>query len=265
MRLTTLGTGTIALSPQRACAGHLVEIPDAGVRLLLDCGSGVAQRLAALHAEGGPDWLDITHLALTHFHADHVGDLPTLFAAWRNGRRPARSAPLTVLGPPGLRALIERLGLAYGQWIPRPDFPLAVVQLGDPGAARLGEGVLLSARKVPHSDASVAYSIEYAGRRIVYTGDTGYDPGLAAWGSGCDVLLCECSFPDTHAMDTHLTPRQCGAMAAIARPGLLALTHLYPQVEGVDIRAQVAERFQGSVEVAADGWTIEIEDMQCWS
>ena len=58
MRLTTLGTGTIALTVERARAGYLVEADD--VRLLLDCGSGVVQRLAAY------DWWGITHVALTH-------------------------------------------------------------------------------------------------------------------------------------------------------------------------------------------------------
>ena len=270
MRLTTLGTGTIALPAGRACAGHLVEVPAAGVRLLVDCGSGVARRLAELGGRAGaddatPPWLALTHVALTHFHADHVADLPTLFSAWRNGRRPGRTAPLTVLGPPGLRQFLERLAAAFGEWVVRPDFPLSVVELADGGEATLADGVALRVRKVPHTEASVAYSIEHGGRRIVYTGDTGYDPGLAEWAAGCDVMLSECSLPDSAAMDTHLTPRQCGALAAIARPRLLALTHLYPQVEGVDIRAEVAERFPGAVVVAEDGWATETEDMRCWS
>jgi ribonuclease BN (tRNA processing enzyme) len=44
MRLTALGTGTVALVPHRACAGYYVEAGDA--RLLIDCGSGVTRRLA---------------------------------------------------------------------------------------------------------------------------------------------------------------------------------------------------------------------------
>ena len=50
MRLTTVGTGTAAPVRDRVQAGHLVENGD--VRLLLDCGSGVAFRLATL----GIDW-----------------------------------------------------------------------------------------------------------------------------------------------------------------------------------------------------------------
>ena len=79
MRFTTLGTGTISLSPTRSCAGYLAETN--GLRLLIDCGSGITRRLAEL----GTDWQTITHVALTHFHIDHHGDLPTLIFAWKYG------------------------------------------------------------------------------------------------------------------------------------------------------------------------------------
>ena len=69
MRLTALGTGTVALSRERSCAGYLLEA--GAVRLLLDCGSGITHRLAEL----GDRWQSITHVALTHFHIDHHADL----------------------------------------------------------------------------------------------------------------------------------------------------------------------------------------------
>ncbi len=113
-----------------------------------------------------------------------------------------------------------------------------------------------------HTAESVAYSVERGGRRIVYTGDTGVGEGFAElgeWAAGCDVLLCECSLPQDMAIPTHLTPEQCGELAAAARPGLLALTHFYPPVERVDVAAIVGERFDGPVVLAHDGWTTTIE------
>lgn len=250
MRLTTLGTGTIALTVERARAGYLVEADD--VRLLLDCGSGVVQRLAAY------DWWGITHVALTHFHADHIGDLPTLLFAWRHARLPGRSQPLEIIGPPGTVGLIAGMATAFGEWVTSPGFPLSIRELPPGAALELGSGVGLEARKVPHTDESVAYSIARGGRRIVYTGDTGFDEGLGAWAAGADILLCECSLPDAMAIPTHLTPHECGALAAIAAPGQLVLTHFYPPVERVDIRAEVGQRFSGQVVLATDGWSREI-------
>ena len=114
---------------------------------------------------------------------------------------------------------------------------------------------MLWAQKVPHTPESVAYSIEHGGRRIVYTGDTGPSPELAAWARGCDVLLAECSLPAEMAIPEHLTPEQCGELAAGAEPRHLVLTHLYPPVERVDIVAAVRPHFAGPITVAHDGWT----------
>lgn len=252
MRLTTIGTGTAALHPSRARAGHLVQAAD--VRLLLDCGSGLAVRIAQLEV----DWMGITHVAVTHFHDDHIGDLPTMLTAWRWGALPPRTAPLALVGPPGLHAVQGALATVYGDIVTAPGFPLDVRELPPGEAVALADGVRLSARKVPHTPESVAYSIEHDGRRLVYTGDTAYDAALGEWAAGCDVLLCECSLPDALAIPSHLTPRQCGRLAAIAAPRRLVLTHFYPPVEDVDIRAEVAESFPGEVSLARDGWTIEI-------
>lgn len=252
MRLTTVGTGTAAPSPGRVQAGHLVE--SGAVRLLLDCGSGVAFRFADL----GLDWVTITHVALTHFHADHVIELPTLLTAWRHGTLPPRSAPLEIVGPVGTAALLDRLTEATGVKFREYGFAVAVRELAPGERAILGDGVTIECRSVPHTPESVAYLIEGDARRLVYTGDTGYDEGLAQWARGCDLLLCECSLPASMAVASHLTPEQVGALADIARPKLLALTHLYPPVEQIDIRAAIAAHHAGPVVVAHDGWSTEL-------
>ncbi|MBA3890249.1 MAG: ribonuclease Z [Gemmatimonadaceae bacterium] len=254
MRLTTLGTGTVALAPGRVCAGHLVE---AGrVRLLLDCGSGVTHRLA----EAGVDWMGITHVALTHFHPDHFGDLPTLFFAWRYGRLPGRSQPVELIGPVGTLDLLARLAHGFGEWLTAPGFPVTVREITAGDTLDLGDGVSLGSRAVPHTPESVAYSVEHGSRRVVYTGDTGGDDGLGEWAKGCDILLCECSLPAAMAMPAHLTPEGCASLAASALPRRLVLTHFYPPVLDVDIAGIVGTQYAGPVTLATDGWHIDLED-----
>lgn len=250
MRLTTIGTGTAAPHAQRIQPGALVE--GDSLRLLVDCGSGVVQRMAAT----GLPWQSLTHVALTHFHADHTTDLATLIYAWRYGMLPPRSEPVELIGPPGMAALMEAMRSAFGEGLLDGPPAISVVELatGEPHA--LADGVVIEAFKVPHTDESVAYSVSAGNTRIVLTGDTGFDPALGAWAAGCDVLLCECSLPDGLALPLHLTPRQCGALAAIARPRLLALTHFYPPVESEPIAAQVAEQFGGPVSLCEDGWSV---------
>jgi ribonuclease BN (tRNA processing enzyme) len=254
MRLTTLGTGTVALSPSRVCSGAWVEA--GSVRLLLDCGSGVSHRLA----EHGLAWREITHVALTHFHLDHVADFPTLVFAWKYGDLPGRSAPLVLVGPVGTATLVARMADAFGEWLRDPGFAIEVAEIAPGGSLQLGDGVTLAATKVPHTAESVAYSITRGRARIVYTGDTGYDPMLAEWARGADVLLCECSLPAAMAIPEHLTPEQCGALAGAALPKHLVLTHFYPPVERVDIRAAVAALYAGPLSLAEDGATFEIEE-----
>lgn len=254
MRITTLGTGTISLSSERSCAGYLVEAPE--LRLLVDCGSGITRRLA----ERGTDWQTITHVALTHFHIDHHGDLPSLVFAWKYGFLPARSAPMEIIGPAGTVELIDRLAAAYGAWLKDPGFPLVVREINPDAPIELPGGTRLSCHPVPHTPESVAYSMERGPRRVVYTGDTGPSDSFAAWARGCDLLICECSLPTGMNVPGHLTPELCGDLAAAAAPRHLALTHFYPPVERVDIQAIVGSRYAGPVTLAFDGWSYEIED-----
>jgi ribonuclease BN (tRNA processing enzyme) len=254
VRFTTLGTGTIALTPARSCAGYLFEAPD--LRLLIDCGSGITRRLAEL----GVDWPGITHVALTHFHIDHHGDLPTLILAWKHGYLPPRSAPLEIIGPAGIASLLERLAAAHGEWVTAPGFPVSIREIGPTEAVELPGRMVLRAHPASHTPEAVAYSMERGGRRIIYTGDTGPSGELAAWAHGCDLLVCECSLPSAMGIPGHLTPEQCGELAQAAAPKQLALTHFYPPVEGVDIRGIVGARYSGPVTLATDGWYFEIED-----
>lgn len=251
MRFTSLGTGTISLTGGRSCAGYLLESGEH--QLLIDCGSGVTRRLAEL----GKRWQTIGHVALTHFHIDHHGDLPTLIFAWKYGFLPPRSEPVEIIGPVGTRALLDRLAAAYGAWVTTPGFPLTVREITPADTVELPGGVVLTCHAVPHTPESVAYSMVCGGRRIVYTGDTGPSADLASWARGSNLLVAECSLPTGMSIPEHLTPEQCGELAAAAAPEHLALTHFYPPVEQVDIRALVAARYAGPVTLAHDGWYFE--------
>lgn len=253
MKLTTIGTGTGAPHPTRVCAGHLVEA--SSVRLLLDCGNGVVHRMASL----GISWGDITHVAITHFHADHIADLPMLIFAWRWGQLPPRTEAITIIGPVGIQGLLERYAAAFGSWVLDPGFPVLVQEMAPATEVTLGnDSLTLASLQVPHTPESMAYSVVHAGKRLVYTGDTSFDVQVGEWATGCDVFLAECSLPDELTIPEHLTPRQTGALAAIAQPACLLLTHLYPPLDDVDVVAQVAEHFSGRVVIATDGFSIEL-------
>lgn len=256
MRLTVLGSGTLLPDDRRRSAAHLVEAAD--VRLLLDCGSGTVHGFD----RHGVSWEELTHLAISHFHTDHVGDVAPLLFALKWGIRPPRDAPLTVLGPPGLRHFMGALGAAFGESVSDPGFPVELVEMRREGSWEApGGGWGLRTHPTRHTDASVAWRVEAEEGTVGYTGDTGPQPGLGAFFAGVDVLVSECSFPDPSPVDTHLTPRGVAEMARQADPRLLLLTHLYPFL---DPRA-AAERvtgagFPGRVRTAWDGTRVEMVD-----
>lgn len=250
--LVTVGTGTVVPSATRSSPAHWLERGE--LRLLMDCGAGTIHRLATF----GLAWEKVTHLAITHFHADHVGEVPALLFALKYGTMAPREAPLALVGPAGLSGVVERLAAAFGAWVVEPGFPLAVSELVSGEPLKLAPDVMLSAHRTPHTEESLALAVTTPEGRLVYTGDTGFSAELADWARGCDILLAECSLPDDRALALHLTPRQAGALAARAQAKRLVLTHLYPPVEAVDIAAEVAEAYRGLVTVARDGERFEL-------
>ena len=247
MHLTVIGSGTVAPSSDRTAAAHWVEV--GSVRLLLDCGAGTLHRAAQF----GVPWHEATHVAVTHFHVDHWGELPMLLFALRWGIEPPRQAPLTLLGPRGFGARLTLLAGAYGDWVTHPEFPLEIVELAPGDRRALDDDVDLEAWKTPHTPESLAFAVRSMGTRLVYTGDTGYCEDLARWAADCDLLLAECSLPEERAMDMHLTPSRAADLARAARARRLVLTHFYPVFGDADPAALAAASFDGDVVAARDG------------
>jgi ribonuclease BN (tRNA processing enzyme) len=253
VHLTILGSGTVAPSATRTAPAHWVAAGT--VRVLFDCGSGVLHRAARC----GVPWHQVTHVAITHFHQDHWGELPFLLFALRHGIEPARAAPLRLIGPPGFQTRLTLLAGAYGDWVLHPGYPVEVIELNAGDELPLAEGIQLESHPTPHTAESRAYALRAGGERLVYTGDTGFSEPLGRWAAGCDLLLVECSLPDDRAMDIHLTPAQVAALIRIARPRRTVLTHFYPPVEASAPAEQVARASGLPVVAARDGDRFSIE------
>jgi len=245
LTLVTVGTGTVAPSATRTGPAHWVECGD--VRLLMDCGAGTIHRLAQFALP----WDKVTHVALTHFHPDHFGELPALLFALRHATK--RVEPLVILGPAGTVRLLKGLADGFGDWLLDPGYPIGILDVQAGEGFPLSPDVMLEVHPTPHTPESVALSVTAPEGRVVYTGDTGASDELAAWAAGCDLLLAECSVPDDQPVTGHLTPQTVGRLAARVRPGRLVLTHLYPPTEALDVGALVRAQFSGPVALAADG------------
>jgi ribonuclease Z len=241
---TFLGTGAPPVSLRRAGPAHLVET--AGCKLLIDCGSGVSQRLVATGTRGA----DIDALIVTHEHSDHLVDFYQLvISSWHQGR----NRPWRVLAPEpalaNMRAQYEAFARERGLRIAfekRPDATgLEVVfeELREGVVAGLGD-LVIDAFLVDHKPVEPAFglTISCGDNRIVFSGDTRLTPSLEQAAQACDLLVCEI-FIDAQmpvvagvrSAETvasiasyHMTPSVVAGLAVRAGAKALALTHLVP-------------------------------------
>jgi ribonuclease BN (tRNA processing enzyme) len=250
MEITVLGSGTAIPTPERGSPGIAVRSDD--TLLFLDLGAGTLYRAARFGVEVNR----VDGVLLSHLHPDHTGDLVPLLFAFRNPEW-SREGTLSVFGPTGLSAFFRNIEATYDRWVAAEGYGLAI-EVIDAGPKSLKD-VRLRACPVPHGPPAVAYEITGAsGRRIVYSGDTGYSEELADFARDADLLILECSFPEGEERPGHLTPSGAGRIAGKAGCGRLLLTHFYPACEGHDLVTPSQRFYDGPITLAHDGLSIEL-------
>lgn len=248
MELAILGSGSLVPTLNRGTAGLVVKV--SGKIILIDSGSGTLYRLL----QAGLTYNDIDIICYTHIHLDHVGDFPTLIFTCKYGIEP-RKRDLLVIGGQRFGAFYERLKAVYGEQIQPEKFEVIVEE----EIARDFGGFSIKTGPVNHIPESIAFRIESAdGKSAVFTGDTDYSVDLIKLAQDADVLVTECSFPDSQKVDGHLTPFSAGKIAQAANVKKLVLTHLYPPCEGVDIASQCRKTYNGGIIVTEDQMKIKI-------
>ncbi len=243
MEVTVLGSGTAVPTRDRASPGLLIRVADE--YLLVDGGTGTIHQI--VRAGMTLDALD--RVLYTHYHPDHVGDLPHLLFALRSPEI-GRQRPLWVGGPPGLTRHYHLLGELYGPWVAKLPFALELHEL-KPETINCGSW-RLTARSVPHTEVSLAYRIDAEAGSLVCSGDTDYSDALIDLARDADLLILECAFPEDHKVPGHVTPSLAGEMAARAGVKRLVLTHFYPSCDGHDLLTPCRKAFPGQILLARD-------------
>jgi ribonuclease Z len=146
MDLDVVFLGTAGSAPTAARGLPATLVRRGGDRLLFDCGEGTQRQL--LRSIG---LVDLEEVFITHFHADHFHGLPGMLKTF--GLR-GREAPLTIYGPPGLRALLEVLNPLVG----RTPFELHLVEL-EPNEELSRDGYRIAAFEVRHRVRAYGYAL----------------------------------------------------------------------------------------------------------
>jgi len=276
MKIIVLGSGTAAPRLSRNMASYLFEMNNK--KILFDSGPGTIRQLLKLKIS----LLDIDHIFYTHFHNDHINDLPAII--WSNNYGMARKKPLNLYGPKGfkkyfdilmkkilnpkkLNYIINVMEMKNSSIINIPiteknnnkntlniiNYSMKKLngKLKDDNKNR----IIIKSIKSKHTDSSVSYRIEHDNKSIVYCGDTDYSNEIIEISRNADVLILECSFP--YKAEGHLTPSLCGEIAAKANAKKLVLTHFYPECDLADVKGQCKKEYRGKITLAKDFMAIK--------
>jgi ribonuclease Z len=238
------GTGASAPSARRGLSATLLRA--GGDRMLVDCGEGTQRQL--VKTVGLPE-IDV--ILITHLHADHWLGLPGMLKTYDLRDR---ERPLELFGPPGLRAMLERIQPTFGKL----GYPLEIEELDVDESLRF-DGYRIQTFATRHRGASVGYVFveddrpgrfdadrarelgaepgpEFGqlqrgesvrgidpsqvmgptrpGRRIVFTGDTRPSDTTVVAASGADLLIHEGTFMDDDRDRAAETAHSTGVQAA---------------------------------------------------
>jgi ribonuclease Z len=275
-RVTLLGTGGPELSAEgREGAATLVQAGDQ--YLLFDAGRGVLKRLY----QSGAPINSVETVFLTHLHSDHIVGLPDLWITpWFLF---ARKGPLQVYGPVGTQEMLEGMGhfLASdvrqrpGKFNAAADLAFKAHEFTEGAVVYQQGGVTVTSVPVDHKEGNPAfgYVVEFAGRKLVLSGDCTLSPALIAAGKGADVLIHNVFAPSPALLARDANKRQVAEKLASpeqaaevfvgtgARQGVYSHVILLDSTEADVVRRTRAAGFKGPLVVGNDLMTINIGEL----
>jgi ribonuclease BN (tRNA processing enzyme) len=273
-RIVFLGTkGGPRVEMGRSNPANLIEIN--GTRIVLDCGMGVSHQLAAAKVP----LTSVQYILISHHHSDHNLEYGNLvYNAWASGL----SMPIRSFGPKGLEQMtktywelnkfdVETRIADEGRPDPRPL--LVAKDIEAEGEVLKTDDFTVTAFRTPHPPITdnFAYKFTTPDGVIVFSSDTEYNPKLAEFAKGADVLVHEALYAPfvdklvarvkngamlgKHLLASHTKAQDVGKIAAAAGVKLLVLSHLVPgDIDVTDDQwiGAVRENYSGKVMVAKD-------------
>jgi ribonuclease Z len=244
MELTLLGTGCPSVDHKRFGPSNLVSTKN--TKILVDCGSGITQRLHELEVSSA----DIDALLFTHLHSDHAVDLYQLIiSSWHS----YRIKPWKIYGPKGTKKFVKKimdawaderkLRISYEARASAKAFDIQVIEFKSIGNIKIKD-LSIKYFEVDHKPVKYAYGFSFTNKnkKLTISGDTRPCENLMKYAQQSDVLLHEVFIEGEilqinkmrtkktlhNVQSYHTTSTQVGKIAFIARAKKLVLTHFVP-------------------------------------
>lgn len=255
MKLTILGCSGSVPVPGNPASGYLVSFPDAP-SIVMDLGPGTLANLQSVQ-----DPCD-AHVLLSHLHADHCMDFPSLLV-WRRFHpvKPAASRNYLV-GPRHTPVHLGRLSADVPDEVDDFSDSFAFEQWHD-RKRELIDDVYVTPFKTLHPIETYALRMEHAtaGTTIAYSADSAYTEDLVEAARDADVFLCEAAWGETSegkAPNMHMSGAEAGRLAAQANAKTLVLVHLQPWGDAEATLAAAQAEFSGEVILGKAGMEFEL-------
>lgn len=243
------GTGVPHAAPGRAGAGAMVKYKN--TVLQFDAGRATVLRII----EAGVHPTDVTAVFITHYHSDHVIDLPDVVITHWVQQQVKKTAPIQIVAPAGPASrFVNRMLDAFDDDIhvrrehtgaPDPRFDAISFEAPQTPTEvwKSADGdVKVEAVAVHHEpvEAAVAYRVTTPDGVVVISGDTRACDEVFSMAQGCDVLIHETCRKRSmeknvkgtvfeNIFDYHADSVTVGELAQKYGVKHLVLTHLIPQ------------------------------------
>jgi ribonuclease BN (tRNA processing enzyme) len=262
-----LGSGGPAINRDRASASYLLWV-GAEAKILVDMGGGAFLRFGQAQAKLS----DLSMVAISHLHPDHVSDLPALL--WLSHQ--ARKDPLPIVGPSGnavapdfstflsrlfdanngaFQVLGPALGATQGNagGGVRLDVGMVDVTKAEPSAVLDRQGLTVAALGIPHGNLpTLAYRVQTRDVSIVFSSDqTGTNPRFIEFAKGANILIMHLAIAAGATSPLHASPAVVGRVAQDASVGRLIVSHI-GQFDLDPAIAELKKFYSGPLTVGAD-------------
>jgi ribonuclease BN (tRNA processing enzyme) len=267
--MQVLGSGGPELQDKRASSSYLIW-QNGKPRVLVDAGGGSALRFG----ESGAQMSDLDVILFSHFHVDHSGDFAALIkSSWFEDR----TRPLPVYGPEGNDFMPSTVQFVSDFFSDKGAYgylselfvsnekgsyklqPHSVAGTSEPAVAFRSPDFTASSVRVIHDGVpALAWRIEIAGKRIVFSGDTnGNDPALPRLATDADIFVAHNAVPEGATgveRNLHMPPSVIGQIAGEARVKHLVLSHRMLRTLGKESQtaSEIRKHYSGPLDFSND-------------
>jgi ribonuclease BN (tRNA processing enzyme) len=256
-----LGSGGAIPTSGKAASSEMVFIENSQF-VLIDAGFGIAQAIST----SGEAYENLNSIFITHYHADHVCDLPTiLFSYFLSTKKKS----IKIYVPKENQSFIPNLFFDVFGHLPKTiemvnGFIPTLELVPFTGETTMISSVKVSSFPMKHGNMETfGLVFDNGSVRLGISSDTTYCDSLIEIANNCDILIQDCAFSDDFGPNPiHAIPNQINTLIKDTVIRKVFINHLMPETIGKEenILKAITKNISIKVEIALDGKILNYGD-----